>query len=128
MPAADRGATRIADRVLTKIAIRAAREALGAVPDAPGEPHGRRAAVPRAMIAARHPSDRGGGSGDGRVWVAVELPYPCDIGAQCDAVRARVSARLRELAALEVRQVTVEVTRLHTVRSSPFGTRRGRTR
>jgi uncharacterized alkaline shock family protein YloU len=120
VPAAERGATRIADRVVAKIAARAAREALDEEQEASGAPRVGR--DPRARIAVRRPPDRNGLNGEARVVVAVELPYPCDIGARCGTVRRRVVSRVRELAGMAVRQVTVEVTRLHT---GPSGGRSG---
>ncbi|GAA3649067.1 hypothetical protein L7D48_20950 [Streptomyces sp. S1A] len=120
VPPAERGATRIADRVVAKIAARAAREALDEDPGASGAP--RAGKDPRAKVAVRRPADRNGPNGEARVVVAVELPYPCDIGARCGSVRRRVASRVRELAGMAVRQVTVEVTRLHT---GPFGGRSG---
>ncbi|MGY1453083.1 hypothetical protein [Streptomyces sp. SS8] len=117
VPAAERGATRVADRVVAKIAARAAREALDEDPGAP-----RAGKEPRAKVAVRRPADRNGPNGEARVLVAVELPYPCDIGARCGSVRRRVASRVRELAGMAVRQVTVEVTRLHT---GPSGGRSG---
>jgi uncharacterized alkaline shock family protein YloU len=124
VPAAERGATRIADRVVAKIAARAAREALEDAPEASGAPRVRK--EPRATIAVRRPPDRNGLNGEARVVVAVELPYPCDIGARCGTVRKRVVSRVRELAGVAVRQVTVEVTRLHT--GPPGGRDGGRVR
>ncbi|MEV0257863.1 hypothetical protein AB0H82_26845 [Streptomyces sp. NPDC050732] len=94
----ERGATRIADRVVAKIAARAAREAVDAVPP-DGSP-------PRATVSVRHES--------ARVRVSVELDYPCDIGGQCGAVRRQVAERVRELAGMEVPEVAVQVERLHS--------------
>ncbi|MEV8021996.1 hypothetical protein AB0O76_37895 [Streptomyces sp. NPDC086554] len=93
-----RGATRIADRVVAKIAARAAREALGAVP-ADGSP-------PHATVTVRHDV--------ARVRISVELDYPSDIGAQCEAVRRRVAQRVKALAGMEVPEVAVQVERLHS--------------
>ncbi|MFI0819999.1 hypothetical protein ACH4TX_29325 [Streptomyces sp. NPDC021098] len=92
----ERGATRIADRVVAKIASRAAREALG----------GGHGLLPYAVVAVR--------GGVTRVRVAVELGYPSDIGAQCGAVRRRVATRLGELTGMEVPDVAVTVERLHS--------------
>ncbi|MEE1941532.1 hypothetical protein V1L54_19320 [Streptomyces sp. TRM 70361] len=113
VPAAERGATRIADRAVARIAARAAREALEAEPDVAGVPYGP-GSDPRTTIDVHRPPDRDGLNGEARVRVAVELPYPCDIGARCGAVRRRIVSRVRELAGMTVRQVTVEVTRLHS--------------
>ncbi|RVU22010.1 Asp23/Gls24 family envelope stress response protein [Streptomyces antnestii] len=95
---AERGATRIADRVVAKIAAQAAREALPAVP-ADGAP-------PHAAVSVRHDS--------ARVRISLELDYPGDIGAQCGAVRRQVAERVRALAGMEVPEVAVQVERLHS--------------
>ncbi|MET7937312.1 hypothetical protein [Streptomyces sp. NPDC005322] len=95
----ERGATRIADRVIAKIASQAAREALR--PDGPlGLPQPHAAAVVRERVA--------------RVRVGVELGYPSDIGAQCGAVRRHVVERVGEMAGMEVPEVAVTVERLHS--------------
>ncbi|WP_372442627.1 hypothetical protein [Streptomyces pactum] len=108
MPA-ERGSTRIADRVVAKIASQAAREALPAVPRMPR---------PNAVVAVR---DR-----TVRVRVAVELPYPSDIGARCGAVRNRVGQRVTELVAMEVPEVAVTVERLHPPHARGAGRERVR--
>ncbi|MFI7388756.1 Asp23/Gls24 family envelope stress response protein [Streptomyces sp. NPDC049813] len=107
---AERGATRIADRVVAKIAAHAAREALDAVP-ADGAP-------PHATVTVRHDT--------ARVRISLELDYPADIGAQCGAVRRRVADRVTELAGMEVPEVAVQVERLHSAQTR--GTDRGRIR
>ncbi|MET9496885.1 hypothetical protein [Streptomyces sp. NPDC006552] len=107
---AERGATRIADRVVAKIAAYAAREALDAVP-ADGEP-------PHATVTVRHDT--------ARVRISLELDYPVDIGAQCGAVRRHVTRRVTELAGMEVPEVAVQVERLHSAQTR--GTDRGRIR
>ncbi|MEU6280699.1 hypothetical protein [Streptomyces sp. NPDC047028] len=95
----ERGATRIADRVVAKIAGQAAREALAPLPaDATG---------PYANVVLHHDT--------ARVRVHLELGYPCDIGACCAAVRRRVVERVRELVRMDVPEVAVQVERLHLV-------------
>ncbi|WP_306322461.1 MULTISPECIES: hypothetical protein [unclassified Streptomyces] len=96
---AERGATRIADRVVAKIAAYAAREALDRVPD--------EGTAPDATVTVRSES--------ARVRISLELEYPADIGAQCGAVRRQVSQRVRDLAGMEVPEVIVQVERLHSV-------------
>ncbi|MGA5553537.1 Asp23/Gls24 family envelope stress response protein [Streptomyces lavendulocolor] len=161
--AAERGATTIADRVVAKIAARAAREALEGVPaqdDGAGAGAGGAQGGPGAGgPGAGGPGEGVGGSGtnegareggaDGeggvrgpgagvhgrpphaavvvhrdtaRVRISLELVYPCDIGAQCAAVRRQVTRRVRTLAGLEVPQVAVQVERLH----SPYTRERGK--
>ncbi|WP_369212481.1 hypothetical protein [Streptomyces flavofungini] len=98
--AGERGATRIADRVVAKIAAQAAREALRTVPPDGSPPH--------ATVAVSH--------GAARVRVSLELDYPCDIGGRCGAVRRRVAERVRALAGMDVPEVAVQVERLHSAR------------
>ncbi|WP_443033474.1 Asp23/Gls24 family envelope stress response protein [Streptomyces sp. ACA25] len=109
----ERGSLRIAERVVAKLAAQAAREALRAAPQASQVPPGR-ARKPYASVSVRrHPGPDGTG-GMARVRIAVELGYPSDIGAQCGAVRSRVTERLGELAGMDVPDVGVEVERLHS--------------
>ncbi|MEU5053257.1 hypothetical protein [Streptomyces sp. NPDC021096] len=99
---AERGATRIADRVVAKIASRAAREALSGTAAAHHEP-------PHASVVVHE--------GSARVRVALELDYPADVGARCRAVRGRVVERVRGLAGMEVPEVVITVERLHSPHS-----------
>lgn len=94
---AERGATRIADRVVAKIASQAAREALEALP--------RGAMPPHASAVVRHRT--------ARISIGLELDYPSDIGARCAAVRRRVAQRVEALAGMDVPEVAVLVERLH---------------
>ena len=104
----ERGATRIADRVVAKIAAQAAREALGPLhPDA---------ASPHATVVVHHETVR--------VRVHLELDYPCDIGARCFQVRRQAVLRVRALVGMEVPEVAVQVERLHPA----HGAAQGRTR
>ncbi|MEV0374271.1 hypothetical protein AB0I10_31465 [Streptomyces sp. NPDC050636] len=106
VPAGERGATRIADRVVAKIAAQAAREALHkAAPTAPTDAH--------ATVTV-HRRDGQQHFGEARVRVAVELGYPSDIGAQCGDVRRQVTERVGALASMEVSHVAVDVERLHS--------------
>ncbi|MGY0487347.1 Asp23/Gls24 family envelope stress response protein [Streptomyces sp. WG-D5] len=98
---AERGATRIADRVVAKIAAYAAREALTRIPE--------NGAAPHATVAVRGDS--------ARVRISLELEYPADIGTECGAVRRQVSERVRELAGMEVPEVAVQVERLHSAQA-----------
>ncbi|WP_370592706.1 hypothetical protein [Streptomyces sp. NBRC 109706] len=104
--------TRIAERVVAKLATQAAREALRAEPA--GRPPRGRSTGPHASAVVRRPSEGDGVVGIASVRVAVELVYPSDIGAQCGAVRRQVARRVEELASMEVRDVSVAVERLHT--------------
>ena len=97
VPPGDRGATRIADRVVAKVAAQAAREARGPPPADAGAPH--------ATVAVHHDT--------ARIRVDLELGYPCDIGARCAAVRRHVTERVGELVNLPVSEVAVHIERLH---------------
>ncbi|MFI9582928.1 hypothetical protein ACIHCQ_14030 [Streptomyces sp. NPDC052236] len=110
MAAAGRGATRIADRVVAKIAAQAAREAL------PGVPEG--GAPPQAAVTVHHDA--------ARVRISLELDYPSDIGRQCGAVRRQVVQRVHALAGMQVPEVAVQVERLHSAQTR--GASQGRIR
>jgi uncharacterized alkaline shock family protein YloU len=110
VPPGDRGATRIADRVVAKIAGQAAREALGELP-AEAEP-------PYATVVVHHEV--------ARVRMHLELGYPGDIGARCREVRQRVVERVVALVGMEVSEVTVQVERLYPAQA--HGAAQGRTR
>ncbi|MFF3321616.1 hypothetical protein [Streptomyces sp. NPDC002889] len=98
---AERGATTIADRVVSKIAARAAREGLGRVPQGGAPPH--------ATVTVHHDV--------AHVRIVLELDYPSDIGRQCGAVRHRVIERVEALAGMEVPEVAVQVEQLHSAHS-----------
>ncbi|MFD3504774.1 hypothetical protein ACFWWT_40990 [Streptomyces sp. NPDC058676] len=110
VPPGERGATRIADRVVSKVAAQAAREALGELPDD--------ASPPSATVAVRHET--------ARIRLHLELDYPCDIGARCRRVRRHVVERVGALVGMEVPEVAVQVERLHPV--TAHGAAQGRTR
>ncbi|MEV6318499.1 hypothetical protein [Streptomyces sp. NPDC051776] len=115
--AGERGDTRIADRVVAKIAARAAKEALRGAPAVQWVPAERR---PHATVSLRRAPEQGGAVppfGEARIRVALELGYPCDIGAQCGAVRRDVTERVRALAGMDVPEVSVFVERLHSEQS-----------
>ncbi|MGC9497918.1 hypothetical protein [Streptomyces sp. WG7] len=106
----ERGATRIADRVVAKVAARAAREAAGPLhPDA---------ARPYATVVVHHDT--------AHVRVHLELDYPCDVGARCGQVRRQVVHRVRTLVGMAVPEVAVEVERLHL--AAEYGAGQERTR
>ncbi|MDG9728311.1 MULTISPECIES: hypothetical protein [unclassified Streptomyces] len=110
VPPGERGATRIADRVVAKVAARAAREAVG-----PLHPE---AARPYATVVVHHDT--------ARVRIHLELDYPCDIGARCGLVRHQVVQRVRALVGMAVPEVAVHVERLHL--TAEHGATQGRTR
>ncbi|MGW0997906.1 hypothetical protein [Streptomyces sp. NPDC002520] len=109
VPPGERGALRIADRVVAKIAAQAAREALAPLPEGAAPPHATVVVLPHSR---QRPS---GGSAVAtvRVRVVLELGYPADIGARCAAVRRQVVERVGALVSMEVPEVTVQVERLH---------------
>ncbi|AVH59483.1 MULTISPECIES: Asp23/Gls24 family envelope stress response protein [Streptomyces] len=107
--AAERGATRIADRVVAKIAGQAAREAVEELPPDAARPH--------ASVVVHQ--------GSARVRISLELDYPSDIGGRCGAVRRHVAERVRTLAGMEVPEVAVQVERLHLTHAP--GAAQGRT-
>ncbi|MEU3399301.1 putative alkaline shock family protein YloU [Streptomyces filamentosus] len=109
-PVRERGATTIADRVVAKISARAAREALGGVPEGGHPPHA-------SVVVHRDAA---------RISVSVELGYPTDVGRRCGAVRSRVRSRVEQLVGMEVHEVAVHVERLHSPRTAPTA-RKGRT-
>jgi uncharacterized alkaline shock family protein YloU len=101
--AADRGSLRIADRVIAKIAARAARDALSDAPQAQYVPRG---TEPNASVAMRR--------GKAHVRLSVELGYPNDIVAVARTVRRHVADRVEALTGIAVPEVAVEVERLHS--------------
>ncbi|MFF9098284.1 Asp23/Gls24 family envelope stress response protein [Streptomyces sp. NPDC014802] len=106
---AERGATRIADRVVAKVAAQAAREAVGPLP--------RDAASPHATVVVHQDT--------ARLRVHLELDYPTDIGGRCRAVRRHVTERVSELTGMQVPEVAVHVERLHL--AAVHGAAQGRT-
>ncbi|MEG8280105.1 hypothetical protein [Streptomyces sp. AHA2] len=110
VPPGERGATRIADRVVAKVASQAAREAVGTLPPSAG--------APSATVVVHHDV--------AHVRVHVELDYPCDIGDRCRRVRRHVVERVGGLVGMEVPEVVVHVERLHL--APAFGAAQGRTR
>nr|WP_152887879.1 hypothetical protein [Streptomyces adustus] len=125
MPRGARGATRVADRVVAKIAAQAACEALrssgGSEPSAP-----RGQSRPRASVSVRPAPDREEAFGQAGVRIGLELGYPSDIGGQCGAVRRAVSNQVSRLAGMKVQEVVVTVERLYPRHSR--GVITGRTR
>ncbi|MBT2471245.1 Asp23/Gls24 family envelope stress response protein [Streptomyces sp. ISL-66] len=108
--AAERGATRVADRVVAKIAAQAARETLARpVPDA---------APPHATVTVHHDI--------ARVRVSLELGYPSDLAAQCAAVRRQVALRVEEYAEMAVPEVDIDIERLRPTQARPAAGRRDR--
>ncbi|MFF8967757.1 Asp23/Gls24 family envelope stress response protein [Streptomyces sp. NPDC014995] len=122
VPAGERGATRIADRVVAKIAAQAAREAVGPLPPAAAHPHATVVVHPHARL----PSSGGTPVEAAHISVHLELDYPTDIGPRCHAVRRHVTERVGALVGMEVPEVAVRVERLHL--TAAHGVAHGRTR
>ena len=112
----ERGATRIADRVVAKIAAQAARETLSDQSEDTSHPH--------ATVVVR--SHGGTPIAAAHVRLHIELDYPCDIGARCADVRRHVASRVGALVGMEVPEVAVHVERLHL--TPAHGVAQGRTR
>ncbi|GGR60003.1 hypothetical protein GCM10010251_90930 [Streptomyces aurantiogriseus] len=122
VPPGERGATRIADRVVAKIAARAALEAVGRLPSEAARPH---------VTVVVRPHSRLGSSGGtpieaAHIRVHLELDYPTDLGSRCHAVRRHVTERVGALVGMEVPEVAVQVERLHLTEA--HGAVHGRTR
>lgn len=109
VPPRERGATRIADRVVAKVAAQAAREAVGTLPADAARPH--------ATVVVHHDA--------AHIRVHLELGYPTDIGPRCHAVRRHVTERVGALVGMEVPEVAVQVERLHL--RAEHGVAHGRT-
>ncbi|KUO07118.1 Asp23/Gls24 family envelope stress response protein [Streptomyces sp. DSM 15324] len=110
VPPGERGATRIADRVVAKIAAQAALEAIR--PLSPG------AARPHATVVIHHDA--------AHLHVHLELDYPTDLGPRCHAVRRHVTERVGALVGMQVPEVAVQVEKLHL--TAALGAPHGRTR
>ncbi|GHC81483.1 DUF6286 domain-containing Asp23/Gls24 family envelope stress response protein [Streptomyces flavofungini] len=106
-PAADRGATTVADRAVRRIAERAATEALG-----PGEVR-----VSRGSAAVR--------GRRARVGVTVAVPYPGVLDDAGESVRSHVTDRTAELTGLSVDSARVHVRELSLRKGSREGSTEG---
>ncbi|MEU5538531.1 Asp23/Gls24 family envelope stress response protein [Streptomyces sp. NPDC020362] len=110
-PPAERGATVIPDRVVARIAARAARTAQSqraALPpdrDAPTAPH--------ASAAVR--------TGSVRLHLTMDLPYPTDIPQVCERIQRDVAERVAQLTGLRVGEVALTVRRLVTAADASRG-------
>ncbi|MER5342866.1 Asp23/Gls24 family envelope stress response protein [Streptomyces mirabilis] len=110
-PPAERGATVIPDRVVARIAARAARTA-----------QSRRAAVPPDRSGPAAPSASAVvRSGTVRLHLAMDLPYPTDIPHACQRIQHDVAERVTQLTGLEVGEVTLTVRRLVTAADANRG-------
>ncbi|KOU30823.1 hypothetical protein ADK53_27770 [Streptomyces sp. WM6373] len=106
MPAAERGATVVRDKVVARIAVRAAREALAAQDDT--SPARTGLAAPRASVTV--------GGGTARLGLSLDLPYPIDLADASRRLQQYVSARVSQLTGIKVTEVTLAIEHL-----VPFG-------
>lgn len=102
LPPAERGATVIPEKVVARIAARAAKEALAESTDTSG------AAV---QLAAPHASATVAG-GSARLGLNAELPYPSDLVLASRHVQHYVSERVAHLTGMRVTEVTLAIERL----------------
>lgn len=108
-PPETRGRTRVADRVLERIAAHAVAETAqvgGAAPRLLGVPLGRDTARTAARVSAQV---------DGHlaiVKVTLSVTYPAPIRRVTRRVREQVTARVSELTGLDVRQVDIDIASL----------------
>lgn len=102
-PPAERGSTVIRDKVVARIAARAARTAQA---QRAAVPPGRRGATaaPDASAATR--------GGTARLGLSLDLPYPTDIPDVARRIQRDVAERVTELTGLHVDEVTVTIRRL----------------
>ncbi|MFF3564670.1 Asp23/Gls24 family envelope stress response protein [Streptomyces sp. NPDC002574] len=97
-PPAERGSTDIPERVVERIAARAAREATT-------RRTGRRAlGSPSASAAVHH--------GSARLALSLDLPYPLDLARTGSQMRDDIAERVARLTGLNVDEVTLTVRRL----------------
>ncbi|MEU9143300.1 Asp23/Gls24 family envelope stress response protein [Streptomyces sp. NPDC048349] len=105
LPAAERGATVIPEKVVARIAALAAREALAGQRD-PSVP-----SAARARAAAAHASVTVGG-GTVRLGLTLDLPYPADLARASREVQQYVGERVARLTGLRVTEVTLAIEHL----------------
>ncbi|MGW7436905.1 Asp23/Gls24 family envelope stress response protein [Streptomyces sp. NPDC054849] len=102
LPAAERGATVIPERVVSRIAVRAAQEAL-ATHALTASGHVKLVA-PRASVTVS--------SGSARLDLLLELPYPVDLADTSRQVQNYVGERVTQLTGMRVTEVTLAIERL----------------
>ncbi|MEV6318830.1 Asp23/Gls24 family envelope stress response protein [Streptomyces sp. NPDC051776] len=106
-PPAERGATMIPEKVVARIAARAAREALLRQPAPP--PVRRVLAEPRSSVVVHR--------GAARLGLTVDLPYPIDIADASRRMQEHVAQRVAQLTDLRVTDVTLVIGRLVSAES-----------
>ncbi|MFD7612435.1 Asp23/Gls24 family envelope stress response protein [Streptomyces sp. NPDC059828] len=100
-PPAERGVTEIPDKVVARIAARAAREALTRHV---GPPSARPLTLPSASATVHE--------GSARLSLSLDLPYPLDIASAAGRMRQAISERVAHLTGMNVSEVTLTVRRL----------------
>lgn len=102
VPAAERGATVIPDKVVARIAARAAREALA----------GQTGVPPARLGLAALRSSAAVSSGSARLGLSLDLPYPIDIAGASREVQHYVGERVAQLTGIRVTEVTLAIQHL----------------
>ncbi|MFC9817169.1 Asp23/Gls24 family envelope stress response protein [Streptomyces virginiae] len=100
--AAERGATVIPDKVVARIAARAAQESLASLPATP--------AAPVALTSPHASATTGGGAA--RLRLTLDLPYPLDLAGAARHVQHYVSERVTRLTGMHVTEVTLAIEHL----------------
>ncbi|MGW7329255.1 Asp23/Gls24 family envelope stress response protein [Streptomyces sp. NPDC054840] len=101
-PAAERGATVIPDKVVARIAARAAKEALATHTDTSAA-HAKLSG-PRASVAVA--------GGAARLGLTLDLPYPVDLAGLSHRLRQDVGERVAQLTGMRVTEVTLAIEHL----------------
>ncbi|MFE5491784.1 Asp23/Gls24 family envelope stress response protein [Streptomyces virginiae] len=102
LPAAERGATVIPDKVVARIAARAAQEALAVLTDT--------CAASAALSAPRASVTAGGGAA--RLRLTLDVPYPLDLAGASRHVQHHVRERVTRLTGMHVTEVTLAIEHL----------------
>ncbi|MEW2135362.1 Asp23/Gls24 family envelope stress response protein [Streptomyces sp. NPDC005409] len=108
-PAAERGATVIPDKVVARIAARAAREAL----------HRQAGTTHTGLAAPRASAAVAGGSA--RLGLTLDLPYPADLAGAAGEVQQYVGERVAQLTGMNVTEVALTIEHLVTPDGSGHG-------
>jgi len=110
-PPAERGATVILDKVVARIAARAARAAQSR---RAGPPPGLSTSAAPSASAATH-------TGAVRLRLTLDLPHPTDIPRVCERIQHDVAERVAQLTGLHVGEVTLSVRRPATAAAANRG-------
>ncbi|MFD8025041.1 Asp23/Gls24 family envelope stress response protein [Streptomyces lavendulae] len=102
VPAAERGATVIPEKVVARIAARAAKEARADHTGCAVSPM--KLAAPQASASV--------GKGTARLKLSMEMPYPADLVWTSRQVQDYVSERVAHLTGIDVTEVTLAIERL----------------